>query len=62
MVARVIIRDNFGVITGTDYAPTADIFWGTSGIDKTNVKTFDSTFAGDLKWDNNFDLSKPANQ
>ena len=62
MVARVVIRDNFGVITGTDYSPTADIFWGTSGIDKTDVKPFDSAYAGELQWDNTFDLAKAENQ
>jgi hypothetical protein len=61
MRARVIIRDNFGVITGTSKSPTVDMFWGTSGIDKVDVKTFDSTYIGELQWDNAFDLAKTEN-
>lgn len=52
--------DEFGV--STDNLPSVYIFWGTGEIDRTGENQWNSTFIGELGFDDNFDISVPEAQ
>lgn len=44
----------------TDQRAKVSLFWGTKDINKEKIDRFNGTFAGDLIWDDSFDIDTPA--
>ena len=58
MEGYVLVRDQFE--STTDAKPSVNLFWGVERIDKSKTHPFNSSYAGEIVLDTDFNLATTA--